>query len=94
MTARRLMDLLPHLILPAFVLVSLTYDYLSGFTRVLAGYLLAVLLTMAPAYFFWSASRDPIKYSFDWWLMVTWGCVTLMVIFVSAFCMVLKSVLR
>ena len=52
MNQRKLSDLAPHLILPAFVLVSLTYDYLSGFTRVLVGYLLAVLLTMAPAYFF------------------------------------------
>ena len=57
MTVRRLVDLLPHLILPAFFLALLAYGHLSGLPRDVAASLLFVLGATAPAYCFWMATR-------------------------------------
>ena len=94
MTPSRLVDLLPHLILPALVFTSLALGHLSGLPRDVAEILRLVLWTTAPAYCFWMASATPRPFGFEWWLMVVWGCVGLMVVFAAILCAGLKAVLR
>ena len=94
MTAHRLVDLLPHLILPTFFLALLAYGHLSGLPRDVAASLLLVLGPTAPAYCFWRASETSSPFGFERWLYVVWGCVGLMVVFAAILCAGLKAVLR